>query len=182
MKLKTTIMKKILNTAAEKTPGLFRRIELQVLCNLAADTFGQKRTRVWTLTSKRGLQAYAAFTVRCMEETPVDRATLYRSAYRLGRKIRRVTGFRDADDIRKLIFLLYQNIGIEMDGRIPGVIRIQKCYFSRCYSPARCRMMSAVDAGIIAGICGGGKLHFTNRITEGCPQCRAFFVKEKTDA
>ena len=179
---KSTIMKKLLNTAAKRAPGLFRRIELQILCDLAADTFGQKRIRIWTLPPDQALKAYAAFTVRCMEETPVDKAALYRSACRLGRKVRRVTGFRDDGDIRKLIFLLYQNIGICMDGRIPGVIRIRKCYFSRFYTPAQCRMMSAVDAGVITGICGGGKLRFTDRITEGCPQCRAYFVKEETDA
>ena len=47
--------------------------------------------------------------------------------------------------------------------------------FRRFYTPAQCRVMSRVDAGIIAGICGGGKLRFTQRITEDCSCCKACF-------
>ena len=36
-----------------------------------------------------------------------------------------------------------------------------------------------VDAGIIAGLYGGGTLRFSERITEGCGQCRAVFRKEE---
>ena len=38
--------------------------------------------------------------------------------------------------------------------------------------------MSCVDSGIISGLCGGGRLTFTKRITEGCTLCTAYFKRK----
>ena len=133
---------------------------------------------------------------------------LFRDARRLGEKIRRVTGLTADEDLKRLIVLLYRNIGIHMtiDGRIAGAnekqitgetegrtedeitgefapkhageLTVSACYFSRCYSPAECRLMSCVDAGIVTGICGGGCLRFSQRITEGCGFCRAHLTED----
>ena len=66
--------------------------------------------------------------------------------------------------------------GILMDGHLPGEIKVSSCYFSRFYTPEQCALMSYMDSGIIAGILGGGKIEFTERITEGCGGCKVFFV------
>lgn len=52
-------------------------------------------------------------------------------------------------------------------------IRIPHCSFSGAYTPRTCYVMSGLDAGIICGIFGGGKLAFEERLTEGCPACSA---------
>ena len=64
-----------------------------------------------------------------------------------------------------------------MNGTIPGEITVSSCYFSKFYTPKQCALMSYVDSGIIAGLCGGGNLRFTERITEGCGRCTAVFMK-----
>ena len=100
-------------------------------------------------------------------------ATLFRDAARLGRRIRRISGLSSTSDLEKLIFMLYRNIGITMTGKLPGEITVSKCYFSHYYTPEQCRVMSYVDSGIISGILGGGRLTFSQRITEGCACCKA---------
>ena len=107
-------------------------------------------------------------------------ATLFRDAARLGRRIRRISGLSSTSDLEKLIFMLYRNIGIEMTGSLPGEITVSKCYFSRYYTPEQCRIMSYVDSGIISGIMGGGRLKFSQRITDGCQCCNANFCKGRS--
>lgn len=103
---------------------------------------------------------------------------LYQDAFRLGSLIRRITGLRDRRDLDRLIFCLYRNIDIGMSGSTDSELIVSGCFFSEFYTPWQCRLMSCVDSGIIAGICGGGHLVFTERITEGCGRCRACLVRE----
>ena len=100
---------------------------------------------------------------------------IYCSAFRLGNRVRKVTGLTEQEELQKLVFLLYRGIGVRMDGDLPGEILVKECYFSQQYSPWQCALMSCMDSGVIAGIFGGGKLTFTERITEGCGHCRAHF-------
>ena len=99
---------------------------------------------------------------------PADRDRLFEQARRTGARIRRVTGFTEDEDIRRLIFYLYRNISIQMHGSLPGEIEVTDCYFSRLYSPRQCSLMSCVDSGIMSGVHDGGRLKFTQRITQGC--------------
>lgn len=151
---------------------LFARLQLQILLLATAKGFGRKGKCI--LFSGDALKAYAKFSKACMQ-TETDRKKLYRVAYRLGRKIRLITGFTDQEDLARLVYFLYRNIGITMSGELPGVICVSECYFSKIYSERECRCISAMDAGIIAGICGNGKLYFTERITGGCNHCTAVF-------
>ena len=100
---------------------------------------------------------------------------LYKQAYIVGRCMRLLTGFTDQADIERLIFYLYRNIRITMLGRLPGAIHVPDCYFNRFYSPKHCAVMSCVDSGIIAGLNKGGRLRFTQRLTEGYDCCKACF-------
>lgn len=116
------------------------------------------------------------------EERRAAARRLYREAYRTGSRIRRITGFTESADTERLVFYLYRNLQITMEGQIPGEIHVADCYFGRMYTPAQCAVMSLVDSGIIAGLCGGGKLKFTERITEGCGRCTACFTPEPAHA
>jgi hypothetical protein len=69
---------------------------------------------------------------------------------------------------------LYRAIGIDFEGR-GGSVVMHTCYFSRFYDAEICRVMSSLDEGIAAGLSGGGKLIFAQRITEGKPTCEAAF-------
>lgn len=153
--------------------SFFRRIQLQVLANVTADAFGVKAPRLWQKNPEKALADYAAFTRNCMEVCTVDAERMYRLSYQLGYTLRRITGFSEREDLQRLVFLLYRNIGITMQGELPGCVTVSECYFSQIYTPQQCRMISSMDSGIVSGICGGVELTFTQRLTEGCDHCTA---------
>ena len=174
--MRTRIFRKLVRYPEKHNSALFTRFQLQLLLNVTARAFGVPGKRIWHLPPKRALREYAVFTENCMKLHHTDPRRLYRSAYALGRRLRHITGFTDSRDLQRLVFFLYRNIHITMNGSIPGEIRVSSCYFSRFYTPKQCALMSYVDWGIIAGLFGGGHLKFTERITEGCGRCTAVFI------
>ena len=158
------------------TPDVVRRIQIQILMNTTADAFGEKSESVMALPADEALRKYASCTEKWSRKKGIRPDILYRKAQALGSRVRHMTGFTEPEDLRRLLFWMYRNIGITMEGALPGEILIPHCYFSAFYTPARCRLMSAMDAGVITGLCGGGKLRFTERITEGCARCAARYT------
>jgi hypothetical protein len=71
---------------------------------------------------------------------------------------------------------LYGLLHIDFQGDFSGNITIKKCYFSSYYSKEICQLISALDEGIAAGLSGGGKLSFFQRITEGQPCCQGRLI------
>ena len=69
--------------------------------------------------------------------------------------------------------ICYRMLDIDFKGNAGGEVCITRCSFSGVYSPAACQVMSALDAGLLAGLTGGGRLLFSQRLTEGFPSCRA---------
>jgi ferredoxin len=101
-------------------------------------------------------------------------ARLSRSALHLGRVYRARLGISSTADALAAARAIYRGIGIDLRGDArSGEIVVRRCMFSRCYSPGVCRLISALDRGLLAGLTAGGSLRFTARITEGCDRCRA---------
>lgn len=176
--MRAALSRRILALLERHTPEWVRRLEIRILMNLAAESFRRPRQSVAGLPADEALRTYAAFTAASMAETEADPRRLYDRAFRLGRRLRRLTGLKDPADLQRLVFWLYRNLGITLQGCLPGKITVPACYFSGFYSPAQCALMSHVDAGIISGLFGGGTLRFTERLTEGRGRCRACFGKE----
>ena len=176
--MRERIFRLLLRFLSRRRPGRFASLEIQILLDTTARGFGVRRARVWHRPPREALREYSQFTVSCMRRREADPDRLYAEAYRTGSLVRRVTGFRYSWDISALVFYLYRNIGIGMEGHIPGEVTVRRCRFSGFYTPEECRVMSAVDSGIIAGIAGGGRLEFTERLTQGDGCCRAVFTKE----
>ena len=177
--MRAWLSRAVLSLLERHTPDRLKSLELQALLNLTARAFRTPGRTVWNKPAGLALLQYANFTTLCMTAIKADPDALYREACAVGRRLRRVTGLTEKRDIERLVFYLYRNIRITMDGSLPGEIRIPTCFFSRFYTPGQCAVMSSVDSGIIAGICGGGSLHFTQRITEGCAQCRACYTERR---
>lgn len=157
--------------------SLFRRIELQLLMNLTAHALGQKPKRIWTLPNAEALKAYAEYTSSNLQ-AGADEALLERmhtEAYKMGRLLRRLFLINNEARAQQLIVALYRNIGIKLSFESSRQLCFHSCYFSRFYTPQACKAASALDDGIIRGILGmeSEHLHFSQRITEGCKQCRA---------
>lgn len=176
--MRAALFRWILTRLERHTPDILCRLEAQILTNLAASGFERPGRSVWRLPAPEALRAYAAYTAECMTKTEADPRLLYDSALRLGRRLRHITGLTEREDVQRLIFYLYRNIRITMRGDLPGEITVPSCYFSGFYLPEQCKLMSNVDAGIIVGLSGGGELQFIQRLTEGCGQCKAIFLKE----
>lgn len=154
---------------------LFRRIELQLLMRLTAKALGQPSRRIWTLPNDEALRIYAEYTRDHLRQS-ADPQVLQRmndEAYRMGRLLRRLFRLRRPEQVERFATLLYKNIGIDLQGHLPGSLCFRRCYFSQYYTPAVCRAASALDDGILRGLSGCGRLVFQQRITEGHDCCRA---------
>ena len=77
---------------------------------------------------------------------------------------------------------MYDAIGVDFRGDAAGVVTVSRCYFSDVYTPEVCRLVSALDEGLLAGLAGGGRLTFSQRLTEGAVCCRARFEAEEARA
>lgn len=175
--MRARIFRRILRYSEKHNPRWLLCFQLQFLLNVTARAFDVPGIRIWYLPYERALREYAVFTKNCMQLCRANPRRLYRSAYALGHRIRYISGFTDRRDLQQLVFFLYRNIHVTMNGTIPGELTVSSCYFSRFYTPKQCALMSFVDSGIIAGLCGGGNLKFIERITEGCERCTAVFMK-----
>ncbi len=170
-------------------PEVIRRMELSVLVHMTEVSCGCKAPSLHGLDSVGRLNLFRRLTVDAVnncskEELPSFRENMYKHAFRIGRCLSFLPGLRKSEMKKRLITVLYRNIGIEVRDAEDGSnepdswhICILHCSFSKAYTPGICRVMSGMDAGIICGLFGGGKLKFNRRITEGCPHCRAVYKK-----
>jgi hypothetical protein len=172
---------KVLKTCA---PPVFKKRILRELYLATARAFdtppppGLRR-----LSHGELLESYASFTAsqaeRALQDadsTPVVEGKLYRESRALGERLRRTLRLRTTGDVLATSRILYAALGIDFEGREPGEVIIRRCYFSRFYTADICRVMSSADAGVAAGLSGGGRLEFSQRITEGGEACRARLV------
>ncbi len=156
------------------------RLELRILLRETARAFGRKVPKRPGHTVPELLKSYARFTADVAEEAlqngqdlKILHQKLYHMACRLGSIMRRWLAPKDKRECAAVLAMLYRNIGITIRETRPGKFRVDQCYFSSFYTPAVCAVISAIDQGIFAGVFGGGRLTFRERITEGHPVCRA---------
>lgn len=158
---------------------LGKAIELQALTNLVTSALSLPSQRVLFMPHSKALNAFALLTAEHLPHASAEQQKrLSERAYRLGHVLRCLLLNRSDENLRRLVFRLYQGIGIEMNGLLPGDVIVSRCFFSRHYSPAICATASLMDAGVICGLYGGGHFHFTERITEGHEACRCCLKKE----
>jgi len=174
--MRARLFRRLLHLWEAHTPQIVLRVQLQILMDLTARAFRRRGRRLWTRRWRDGLREYAEYTRRYCEDA--DPRRLYALSFALGARLRRATGFTDPGDLRRLVFWLYRGIGIAMDGELPGGITVSRCFFSDYYASRACAVMSRMDSGIVGGVMGGGRLVFTERITEGRPCCKACLRSE----
>jgi hypothetical protein len=166
-------------------PVLIKKGQLYFLFKITAEAFGCKKPDFSKFSYHDALCEFARFTkeqaektIRESEDPEVIKSALFCKAFSLGAKTRKILGLSTPAEVLSLCRLLYKNIGIELDGNLPGEITIKSCYFSAFYDKRVCQFISAVDEGIITGLLGGGKLQFEQRLTEGSSCCRAIYYPE----
>ncbi len=167
-------------------PSALRKKVLRDIFSSTARAFGAEPPDMKDLSAARLLETYARFTQRAGEdvlahhpEPETVRSRLFHSASELGTSLRRRFRLRSGEDVMKLSRIMYKILGISFEGRSDGEVIIRSCYFSRFYSADICRLISALDEGAAAGLSGGGRLEFSQRLTDGHDSCRArFFLGE----
>jgi hypothetical protein len=164
-------------------PAGLRKRKLEALVALTARAFGAMPPSVAGLSPREMRGAYAEFSKAMAERAlsrPADLAAverrLFEGAERLGREIGGELRISTPREVMAAARVLYRSLGIDLQGRPTGEIVIRRCSFSGYYSSGVCRLMSRLDAGILAGLAGGGRLEFSERLTEGASCCRARFV------
>ena len=173
-------MSATLRAARVWVPGPLRRAALRRLLAMTARAFDRPAPPVTGLGERELLATFTRCTAGWSEEalsTGRDlraiQDRLQAGAAGLGAALRRwlrLSGRRDVMDAARVVYRL---LDIDFTGVPDGRVTIRHCSFSRAYSPAVCRVMSALDAGLLAGLSGGDRLRFTARITEGAPTCLA---------
>ncbi len=161
-------------------PARLKRRKLLDLFEATAAACGTAMPDLDGLSAEECLERYALYTrdeigrkIRAGEDLRELKDTLYRHAYRLGGELRRQLRIKKPEEVLSVGRALYRAIGIDFEGSVSGSVRIRTCYFSGYYDAGVCSVMSSLDEGIAAGLSGGGKLTFSQRITEGKPTCEA---------
>jgi hypothetical protein len=135
------------------------------------------------------LEGYARFTreaaVRALERgenIPALQARLREQARSLGARMRRRLRLRSRVQAMAAARALYNFINIDFQADPDGEILVHRCFFRHYYSGPVCRLISALDEGLLAGLSGAvdgqGTLRFRERLTEGAECCRADFQLE----
>jgi len=161
-------------------PAFIKKKKLEELFALVADAFGKKMPTLKGLSYKEELKAFALYTSNMAEkqiqeghDMEVIKKKLSENARRLGQKIRKDFRIRGAKDVMEMSRILYRILEIDFRGELSGEVTIKKCFFSEYYTPQVCKFISSLDEGIAAGLSGGGKLSFYQRITEEKDCCEA---------
>jgi hypothetical protein len=161
-------------------PALARRAALRALFATTAAGFGCPVPPLEGLDADALLRRYARFTrdqaeaaLRNGRDLPALHDRLERGARVLGARLRAGLRLRTTEDAMAAARMLYGLLDIDLRGTGDGEITIRRCAFSEAYSAEVCRLVGALDSGLLAGLSGAGRLEFTQRITEGAPCCLA---------
>lgn len=155
-----------------------RKKGLKDLFQLTAEAFGQEPPDLRGLSRGEILLHYARFTRGEAEKSlargtaPAVRESLRDRSARLGRDIRSRLPIRSRADAAATLRFLYRTLAIDKAIDARGDVTIRRCFLAAHYTPEVCRFMSAMDEGIVAGLCDG-RLVFSQRLTEGADRCRA---------
>ncbi len=170
-------------TAAEiHIPRRLREEKFRRLFSLTAQAFEVETPRLNGLSFIEARREYARFTAeqaeRCLENDASSaeaKKRLRDSAFAFGQELRRDLGVRSAAEVMRAGRLLYRLLGIDFQGSTSGGIVIRTCLFSSYYTSRTCGFISALDEGILSGLAGGGRLEFSERMTDERPCCLARF-------
>jgi len=178
-------MRLLVSALQMHTPECVRKRALAQLFSSTAAAFEARLPPLAGLDSEARLATYARFTQALAQERLQDgrqvealQRRLYRNAAELGRQYSRWFRPRTVADVMAIGRVLYRTLATDFRGDARGDVVISRCYFARVFSAEVCRLMSAMDAGLFAGLSNGGALTFASRTTEGHPCCRAHFTWE----
>jgi hypothetical protein len=184
--LLTFFMNPLLWAASIWLPSPLRRRKIGELQALTAMAFGEDPPKKKLPPAPSALESYAIFTRGLVDraiaggkDMAAVRAALRESAQAFGERLSRGFRVRSGRQAIRLLELAYKAIGIDLKLDEVGGFTVSRCFFSPRYAPGTCRVIAALDEGLMAGILGQGELEFTERITEGQSRCRGTFRRRQ---
>jgi len=176
-------MRFLIRTVGAHAPGALKKKGVQELFRVTGAAFGCAAPDIAGLSFDECIAEYARFTRSEAGKLPSSgggreaaRERLFRGGRALGGRMRKVFLIATMEDAVLAMSILYRAIGIEARSEDGSAMTVSSCCFSGAYSPETCRVISALDDGIFAGLSGGGRLTFDRRITDGFPACSARIV------
>jgi len=164
-------------------PSFLKKRELTKLFSLTAAAFGGESPRFRRLSYDGLLSKFAEFAekestaaMNAGKDFAVIDERLFSGAFAFGEDLRRRFGLHGIEDAMRAARLIYRFLGINFLGTPRGEVTINKCLFGETFSPRTCRVISALDRGLMAGLSGGGEFTFTRRMTEGAETCMAYLI------
>ncbi len=163
-------------------PAFIKKKKLKELFRLTADAFQSELPELRGFSFAECLSEYALFTKEqaegCLKSGSLQeeiKLRLYQNSYLLGRNLRKCLHIKTWEEAAAALKVIYKLIGIDFQYDRQGEIIIQQCFFSKYYSGEVCKLISSLDEGLAAGLSGGGRLCFKQRITEGDSCCKGYF-------
>jgi hypothetical protein len=160
-------------------PQFMQKRKLGMLFEATAGAFQVASPSTSGLSYNDALKLYARFTkeqahksIQQGDELAVQ-SRLFQNACQIGWQFRADFSINTEEEVMRMSALIYKLLKIEFQGEPQGHILIKRCFFSDYYSGDICRLISSLDEGLLSGLSGGGKLSFSQRITEGKECCRA---------
>ncbi len=169
------ILRRLLNMPL---PGFIRRRELKRLLSATASALGCSVPPTTGLSADECLELFAEFTraefgrISGSDEAGL-RARLFAAARELGRRYRALFSVSTVEEAMEVDALLYRSLAIDLRPSAPREMTVCRCFFSSSYTPAICRVASALDEGLFDGLSSGWSLRFSHRLTEGHHCCLA---------
>lgn len=169
-----------LRVLAAIPPSLLRPFVVRRLLHDVADAFDVRPPTARRMAGNELLATYASFSnarakllVLGRGDPDVVGRRLWRSAHRVGTRLRRGLGIRTGAEAMAAARAVYRALDIDLRGSSSGDVVVARCSFSRVYAPEVCAVMWSLDAGLFAGLTDGRRLTFSRRLTEGAPTCLA---------
>ncbi len=81
------------------------------------------------------------------------------------------------EELSRAAKVMYRILGIDFhvktaENGMP-ILVVHRCALSEHYSRTTCLLLSAVDEGVVSGLCPEASMRFSQRITDGSPCCIA---------
>lgn len=162
-------------------PNFIKKKKLKELFSLTADAFQSELPELQGLSFVECLSKYASFTKEQAEsylqsERSIEEVKhrLFQNSSLFGQNFRKVLHIATLEEAVTALKVIYKLIGIDFQCDSKGEFIIKQCFFSKYYSGEICKLISSLDEGLAAGLSGGGKLCFHQRITEGDICCKGY--------
>jgi hypothetical protein len=163
-------------------PEFIKKRKLNQLFRLTADAFQCELPELRGHSFADRLLEYALFTKDKTESylqsgRPLEEVKhrLYQNSYTFGQNLRKSLHIATWKEAVTALKVIYKLIGIDFQYDSQGEFVISQCFFSKHYSAGVCELISSLDEGMAAGLSGGGRLCFKQRLTEGSSCCMGCF-------